>query len=80
MASKNEETPVVGPVAPRSRTGLLVGGIIGGSVLVAAVLFGGGVLLGLHLPHGGDRVVFSQGEVFVGEGHIEGLQQRPDHR
>ena len=43
------------PAAPakRSRRGLRIGALIAGAVVVAGLLFGGGVLLGLNLPGGG---------------------------
>jgi len=44
---------VVTETPTRNRRGLRLGGIIAGGVLAAALLFGGGVLLGVNLPDGG---------------------------
>ena len=55
------ETPI------RSRRGLKLGAFIAGGVLAAAMVFGGGVLLGAHLPHGGGQHGMSQGQLPGGE-------------
>ena len=61
MAKITEEPEAVAPEtvviasAPRSHRGLAIGGIIGGAVLLAALTFGGGVAVGLHVPHGDAR-------------------------
>jgi hypothetical protein len=57
MAKEDEpETAQVTPttaVKQRNRKPLLIGGIIAASVIAAGLLFGGGVFVGSHLPHGG---------------------------
>ena len=45
--------PIVTETPTPARRGLRLGGIITGGVLAAALLFGGGVLLGVNLPDGG---------------------------
>lgn len=59
-----EQTPtVVTTTVTRPRTGLLVGGIIGGAVLIGGLLFGGGVVVGLHIHGGPGGPNFSQGQI-----------------
>ena len=71
MATKKDD-PVVepvetpAPVVTRSRRGLTLAAIIVGGVVAAGLLFGGGVLVGTHLPGGGDRPGFSQAELSGG--------------
>ena len=66
------ETPI------RSRRGLKIGGLIAGGILAAALLFGGGVLLGVNLPGGaGDRPGFSQGQFPGGDMPPGGPQGGP---
>ena len=56
MATKKdavvEPVDTATPVETRERRGLKLAGIIGGGVLAAALLFGGGVLVGTALPDG----------------------------
>ena len=74
------ETPAVETVETpaRSRRGLKIGGLIAGSALAAALLFGGGVLLGVNLPGGaGDRPAFPQGQFPGGDMPPGGPQGGP---
>jgi len=65
MAKKVEEVPVVEapvPVVVEQRwSGLAVAGIVVGAVIVAGALFGGGVLVGTHLPQGQGQAQFGPG-------------------
>ena len=65
-AAVEPETVVVAP-AQRSYRGLAIGGIIGGAVLLAVLTFGGGVAVGLHIPHGDDRGFSQQGAPQAGQ-------------
>ncbi|MCU1411306.1 MAG: hypothetical protein JWR04_2013 [Rhodoglobus sp.] len=60
MAKKVEEvaTPVV---VEQRRSGLAVAGLVVGAVIVAGALFGGGVLVGAHLPQGQSQAQFGSG-------------------
>jgi len=75
------ETPAAVPAETRSRRGLRLGAIIAGAVVAAALLFGGGVLLGVNLPDGGGRPGFSQGDFPGGgqppQGGPQQQQQQP---
>jgi hypothetical protein len=57
MANEDElEAAQVAPapaVKQRNTKPLLIGGIIAASVIAAGLLFGGGVFVGSHVPHGG---------------------------
>jgi hypothetical protein len=69
-AAETPLTPVDRAVAPRPRrSGLFVGGIVAGGVLAAGLLFGGGVLLGANLPHGGPA---QPGQPGVAQGQFPG--------
>ena len=55
--------PIVTETPTPARRGLRLGGIITGGVLAAALLFGGGVLLGVNLPDGSrPGPAFAQGQ------------------
>lgn len=67
------------PVAARSsRTGLGIAGIAVGSVLAAALLFGGGLAVGLALPSGETGPHFAAGQNDPRPGDRDG--QRPGDR
>jgi hypothetical protein len=72
------QTPVVEQVETPtpSRRGLQLGGIIAGGVLAAALLFGGGVLVGTALPDQG-RADFAQGQGPIGGQPQAGPQNGP---
>ena len=76
-AAIEPETVAVAP-APRSYRGLAIGGIIGGAVLLAVLTFGGGVAVGLHLPHGDDRGFSQEGGPQAREGGPRGEMQQGD--
>jgi hypothetical protein len=54
-----EEAPA--PVVERRRSGLAIAGAVVGAVVVAGALFGGGVLVGTHLPQGSQSQQFGPG-------------------
>jgi hypothetical protein len=76
-----EEAPtVVTTTVTRPRTGLLVGGIIGGAVLVGGLLFAGGVVVGINLPigHGGPGIAQGQfTERHLDRGDLQGGPGQP---
>lgn len=66
MAKKVEEVPapavVEQPVAvEQRRSGLAIAAIAVGALVVAGALFGGGVLVGTHLPQGQGQAQFGPG-------------------
>ena len=73
-AAEPAETPI------RSRQGLRLGAIIAGTAVAAALIFAGGVLLGVNLPDGGGRPGFAQEHMPGGGQPPQGGPQRDDNR
>ena len=74
-------TPVgLAETPTRSRRGLKLAAFIAAAVVAAGLLFGGGVLLGTHLPGGGGRPDFAQGQLPGGQPPQGGPQQGGEQR